>query len=124
MHQIGIGIALYGQDYDEKFPPAKSWTDVVQPYLKETAIFNCPALPRDARYGYALNSKLSNKPLDMISSPTVVVAVYETSILKPQRLRHGENPAFRHLGGANFLSAAGYVHRNIQGKTPRFNLKP
>ncbi len=52
--QIGLGIAMYVQDYDETFfeipytavdVPAgslKAWSDLVQPYIKSTAVFNCP----------------------------------------------------------------------------------
>ena len=54
LKQIGLGIAQYTQDYDEKFPlqwNGFSWNDarltgwamVVQPYLKSTQIYQCPS---------------------------------------------------------------------------------
>ena len=58
LKQIGIGIAQYTQDYDEKMPyiiPAVGvtsgqfvndylmWADGVQPYVKSTQIFSCPS---------------------------------------------------------------------------------
>ena len=59
LKQIGLGIAQYTQDYDEKFPyvvtdtadPATPvfcssdtlWSDVVQPYIKSTQVFICPS---------------------------------------------------------------------------------
>lgn len=56
LKQIALGFKQYAQDYNEKYPPiraeslalAKSghapygWLDVVQPYLKSYAIFQCP----------------------------------------------------------------------------------
>ena len=59
LKQMGIGLMMYSQDYDEWMPPAwigwdedpaKSvgfpgkarWMDVVQPYVKNTQIFTCP----------------------------------------------------------------------------------
>lgn len=60
LKQIGLGIAQYTQDYDEKMPyilpdpekvgpPGKFvseyivWGDVVQPYVKSMQIFTCPS---------------------------------------------------------------------------------
>jgi prepilin-type N-terminal cleavage/methylation domain-containing protein/prepilin-type processing-associated H-X9-DG protein len=56
--QIGLALMMYAQDYDETFPfcsfqtiPAVSinhignakWNDVIQPYVKNDQIFNCPS---------------------------------------------------------------------------------
>jgi prepilin-type N-terminal cleavage/methylation domain-containing protein/prepilin-type processing-associated H-X9-DG protein len=59
LKQIGLGIAQYTQDYDEKFPPSMStganitvnganladpaWTVLVQPYVKSAQLFACPS---------------------------------------------------------------------------------
>ncbi len=55
MKQIGIGLAMYLQDYDQTFPPGgpKSWearkndrnflASQLQPYLKNEQIFRCPS---------------------------------------------------------------------------------
>ena len=52
--QIGLGLIMYSQDYDEQLVPAwigyptvgfpgnARWMDVVQPYVKNTQIFSCP----------------------------------------------------------------------------------
>ncbi|MBC8139590.1 MAG: DUF1559 domain-containing protein [Fibrella sp.] len=59
LKQMGLGLIMYSQDFDEAMPPAwigysedpsKSvgfpgtarWQDVVQPYVKNTQIFTCP----------------------------------------------------------------------------------
>jgi len=55
LKQIGVGLMMYSQDYDEQLPPAwigypnvnwpgvARWMDVVQPYVKNTQIFSCPS---------------------------------------------------------------------------------
>src|SRR5438034_9888832 len=47
--QIGLAIMQYTQDYDEVFPMAvrndwtSSWPVLVQPYVKNSALFRCPS---------------------------------------------------------------------------------
>lgn len=62
LKQIGLGIAQYTQDYDEKLPYIENesspvggqfasdntyWADGIQPYVKSTQIFLCPSSRRD-----------------------------------------------------------------------------
>jgi prepilin-type processing-associated H-X9-DG protein len=48
LKQIALGIFMYTQDYDNKFPlaivPDKTvgWANGLQPYLESTQIFHCP----------------------------------------------------------------------------------
>ena len=65
LKQVGLGFLQYVQDYDEKFPPNfvnldgaanyqqpanataapvdLGWSQIIQPYLKSTQIFQCPS---------------------------------------------------------------------------------
>ena len=49
LHQIGLAVLQYTQDYDEVMPrvdddgAAPFWTDNLQPYLKSYQIFKCPS---------------------------------------------------------------------------------
>lgn len=55
LKQMGTGLLMYSQDFDEELPPAwigypavpfpgqARWMDVVQPYVKNTQIFSCPS---------------------------------------------------------------------------------
>lgn len=122
LKQIALGMAQYIQDYDEKFPIAKGWTDNLQPYIKSEAIFNCPALPKGQKYGYAYNSKLATKWLGNLADISKVVSIYETSELGRGAFGMGGNPAFRHEGGANYAFADGHIKWFSKTQTPSFNI--
>jgi len=59
LKQIGIGVMMYVQDYDETYPASKnyvtgdSWYNIVQPYIKSEQVFICPN-------GYTDNIALGN----------------------------------------------------------------
>src|SRR4051794_18856382 len=50
MKQIGTGISMYTQDYDEMIVPSQngsgatlvSWPSMIQPYIKSAEVFVCP----------------------------------------------------------------------------------
>ncbi len=51
LKQLGIGLAMYSQDYDERMPTADcvgygaatNWDIVIYPYVKNTGVFKCPS---------------------------------------------------------------------------------
>src|SRR6218665_2985479 len=53
LKQIGLGIAQYTQDFDEKLPSVtrlagrsgilNRWHDTIQPYVKNEQMFRCPS---------------------------------------------------------------------------------
>lgn len=60
LKQIGLGIMMYSQDYDETFPPGAYtdgsgnkiiWRSLVQPYVKSTQLFQCPSLQVQLDHG-------------------------------------------------------------------------
>ena len=122
LKRIGLGLMQYAQDYDEKLPLAKPWIDVLQPYIESEQIFNCPSLPKGGHYGYAYNSKLSNKNVQLLPNTAETVSIYETSILKRNAYGMGENRAFRHLDGANYAFVDGHVKWFGKSATPSFNI--
>jgi prepilin-type N-terminal cleavage/methylation domain-containing protein/prepilin-type processing-associated H-X9-DG protein len=61
LKQIGLGVAQYTQDYDEKMPVAAwspaanqqvSWKDAIQPYIKSKQLFACPSNTINTRGTY------------------------------------------------------------------------
>ncbi len=67
--QMGIGLMMYAQDYDERLPRvwtnvggpnpaavgggARDWKDDIQPYIKNSAVMRCPTAPAQwPGYGY------------------------------------------------------------------------
>lgn len=125
LKQIALGLMQYVQDYDEKLPPAKGWIDLLQPYVKSEQIFKCPEVTDSKGFGYAYNSKLSQKSLEGLEAPAFTTAIYETTVLKRNAYGMGENRAFRHEGGANYAFADGHVKWYEKSATnPSFNLKP
>lgn len=59
MQQIGLGINMYSQDYDEYIPLNRAvdaqyiegnWKDLIQPYIKNLQIFQCPSNPAAHSY--------------------------------------------------------------------------
>jgi prepilin-type N-terminal cleavage/methylation domain-containing protein len=53
LRQIGTGLLMYAQDYDETVPPPRigtegtlshfGWADLVYPYVKNVKVFDCPS---------------------------------------------------------------------------------
>lgn len=64
LKQIGLAMMQYTQDYDEKTPKValapssqasdrnpRGWADALQPYLKNTQIYQCPSEPNQPAVG-------------------------------------------------------------------------
>ena len=70
MKQIGLAVAQYTQDFDEKYPNGYNrwgntcgWATPIMPYVKSTAVFKCPDdntanTPPNAVVSYAINDTL------------------------------------------------------------------
>jgi prepilin-type N-terminal cleavage/methylation domain-containing protein/prepilin-type processing-associated H-X9-DG protein len=63
--QIGLGLLMYAQDYDERLPgtyqketaadwPLLKWSTLMAPYVKNSQIFTCPSY--DNAQGYGANT--------------------------------------------------------------------
>ncbi len=70
LKQLGLAMAQYTQDYDERVVPyssdgssgaanaiASSWSSVLQPYLKSTQIFICPSNANNNTITYTYNAR-------------------------------------------------------------------
>lgn len=92
LKQLGLGLLMYAQDYDERLPPMNSATSQAQirapsppnrqtvqqrlrPYLKNDDIYSHPT----TKQLYRPNGFLSRKRLSFFTSPATMVAFYEAS---------------------------------------------
>ena len=98
--QIALGVLMYVQDYDEIFPRKKAlYNDLIFPYVKNKAIFECPA---DAKgtISYTFNPNLQGAKLAEMVSPQETVLLYEG---KDRKF------AFKHDGKTAVAFADGHV---------------
>ncbi len=55
LKQMGLGFSMYAQDYDEKLFGARGhrngWSGAIDPYVKNTKIYECPSYPTSRYYG-------------------------------------------------------------------------
>jgi len=121
--QICLGLLMYAQDNDARFPTADNWSDAIHPYVKNEAILKCPS-SSDLECGYAFNQNLSGKRLADVPRPAETVMVFESTLGKRNATDTGQSwprPG-RHNDGNN----VGYVdgHAKWLSKEPDFSLPP
>lgn len=86
VRQIGLAIAQYTQDYDERFPLAgyrldpadpTTWRPLHQimlpPYIRNNQIFVCPSAAQWGIWGYGYYGALANRSLAEVGSPAGTV---------------------------------------------------
>jgi YARHG domain len=83
--QIGLGLVMYAQDYDERLPPSKNWKDAIFPYIKSEKVFQSPRVPNQ-EVGYAYNTSVNSQNMNDIPVPANTVATFESPL-------GGENPS-------------------------------
>ncbi len=142
LKDIAMAHFHYSQDYDERMPlvavhdaaisPQRplGWADALQPYLKSTALFQCPSqadtetslLPHQNGYtDYWYNAQLAGVDHKSLSKPMLVLlcgdgndstdatnARYSLSEL-PATWRKADAPSLRHMDGADYAFADGHV---------------
>lgn len=125
--QMMLGVVQYTQDYDERYPPARKWVDVLQPYVKSEQIFKCPALAGEGN-GYAFNQNLSQSSLAGVNSAAQTVNLYETSNLARNVFAPFNGRAYRHrqngADGMNIAFADGHVKWFARGKPTQLTIQP
>jgi len=103
---------MYTQDWDERYPPAPRWEDLIHPYTSKQARFRCPSAPRETFSSYGFNGYLEGLPLEQVGSPESTVLFYETAGNGPNTYGDPGVPsgiAWRHNQGSSFAWAEGYV---------------
>jgi len=89
LKQLGLGMLMYSQDYDEVFPIEATWKDAVYPYTKNEQLLECPA-SRLGRDSYEMFPPLSGLGLSYIPAPAETPMVYDAGFLKGGKAPHSE----------------------------------
>ena len=146
LKQLGLGLAQYSQDYDERLPnydggdaANAGWAKVIQPYVKSTQILQCPsgkykqggnpngwAIGAGSEWNdYAINTQLSGTPNNHLASvqfpaSVTLLAFREDGQCDNNCFTSGvaENDARYnvHFDGDNFAFVDGHVKWFYKGK--------
>jgi hypothetical protein len=84
LHKIGISILQYTQDWDERFPPAASWSSNLKGLKSSDVdkdVLQCPSA--QSPFGYAFNQKIAGKSSSDFSAPSEQVMVFESDSQTP-----------------------------------------
>lgn len=77
LKQLGVGLAMYVADHDDKLPPAGRWQDSTFPYVMNAQIYDCLARP-ETKPGYALNQRLEGMNTRTAARPEQTVLLFES----------------------------------------------
>jgi prepilin-type N-terminal cleavage/methylation domain-containing protein/prepilin-type processing-associated H-X9-DG protein len=103
MKQVGIGLTMYAQDYDETLPLANdrvenfalptarpNFLGSLIPYIKSKPIFNCPATPAETdkslapnpenSTNYMGNGVIMGRPLAVVPEPAGIIYLHELGV--------------------------------------------
>lgn len=108
LKQLGTAMLAYCQDYDDHYPPAGSWCDAVDPYIKHSPVHVCPARA-EVPFGYAYNRFLERRPLNRIQTPTEQPGIFESWRGVRNEADGVETFVRPHSGGGNVGFADGHV---------------
>jgi prepilin-type processing-associated H-X9-DG protein len=112
LKKIGLGMMMYVQDYDEKYPQSRDWNQSLEPYLKDNLLYNCPTI-QPLSYGYAYNSAIESVHQGEIENATSVVALFDSQQITKNASGGLNDVAYRHKwlsgSGANVAFADGHV---------------
>jgi prepilin-type N-terminal cleavage/methylation domain-containing protein/prepilin-type processing-associated H-X9-DG protein len=148
MKQMGTGLYMYVQDYDEMYPerdcqspingaPAcgggnayYTWRQAIQPYIKNTNVFQCPSNPSNNRiadpattyypqinvsYGY--NARLNGVSMATVQAPASKIAIAEMTGNPP-----GNALAWDDMGSPWWNSASNWQSVGIAPHSGQMNL--
>jgi prepilin-type processing-associated H-X9-DG protein len=100
LRQIATAMLSYAQDYDEVLPPADAdWQEVLMPYVRNSAVFHCPAA--EGEHSYFPNPEVLGHSLADFDEPSALAIVFESD--------DGESVVYRHNGGANYAFVDGHA---------------
>ena len=111
--QLGLGLMMYANDHDERFPSGRQWETAVAARLGQTPgspgnVFVCPTARSRASYG--MNAEPSGRSQSEIVELAVTVLLFEADA--PSRSFAGglrDVARKRHSGGSDYGFADGHA---------------
>ncbi len=140
--QLGMGIALYTQDYDEHLPSGtigtvgQGWAGQTYPYAHNVELYRCPddvteESKGDLRFliSYALNCNTAGVPLAALAATSATVLAFEVNdSFADVRTPETTSPTGRGLPRDNCPEECGkpfgadyYATGNVGGVTPKLS---
>jgi hypothetical protein len=84
--QIGLGLGMYRDDYDQYMPPGEQWNDAVITYARSPMLLLCPSSEERQVPSYAINGRLVGIRTDRVRAPESTVVLFDSV---PGRNMHG-----------------------------------
>ena len=73
LKQISIAFHMYAADNDDQLPPADSWREALEPYLKAEQVYTCPSTGEQ----YVFNEALGGQNIEEINNPAEVPMAWD-----------------------------------------------
>jgi hypothetical protein len=117
LKQQALATQMYSEDYDNRLPEAKTWMDILHPYVGKDRVFQCPDMQENRRkseaviFDYAYHSRLSKVNVSSVLNPAIVPLTYDSTL----EARNSSDPFIslpnpgRHFGGDNMSLVDGHV---------------
>jgi len=68
LKQLALAAMMFETD-EKRFPDANKWRDQLTPYVRNVALFSCPA-QSESQHGYAMNAALSGAHVSRLVDPS------------------------------------------------------
>lgn len=125
LKQVTLALLMYAQDWKETLPPAETWVQALTPYLRNQAIFRCPADP-DRPIGYGFRSALSKVKLANVADLGQTPVFFESTAggVNPHDEGQSLPPEGRHMGGVVVAYLDGHVKWHTAAEARELLAKP
>jgi len=124
LKQIGMAMAVYNDDNNQKLPVATQWGDLLKTYVSGSdKIYRCSS-DQSGGYSYAFNANLSGSSAWQGPDSDLVVALdaprgWNATVTGP-----ADVPPSPHKDGYNVLFTDGHVEFVIKSRLPQLHWKP
>ncbi len=131
VRQLSVAMEMYLDDYEDRFPQATNWNDVLQPYTRQllaskggNKVWVCRSAKSEEPC-YAMNSRLDGVRMRDVRWPADTVSIFESV---PGKNRAGSKELLpsppRHLGSHTVGYADGHVRFVSDPVTESLNWDP